>query len=312
MKTPKIAILIPCYNEASTIGHVVRDFQGLLPTVEIYICDNNSTDNTAEEARKAGATVLYEWFRGKGLAVRRLFSDVEADIYILVDGDSTYECASAPKMIETLINEKLDMVVGTRETDSDFKAFPLGHAFGNRLLSGFLGLLFGTRFTDVLSGYRVFSRRFVKSFPALASGFETEVELSIHALSLRMAVAEIPTLYKARPGNSSSKLHTWRDGLLILFTIVSLFKGERPLIFFSIGFILLAGLSLILGYPVVMEFLKTSQVPRFPTAILATGIMLLAFLSLTCGLILDTVTRGRREMKRLFYLAIPGIGATND
>ena len=311
MNNPTVAILIPCYNEAATIGGVVRDFHGLLPMARICICDNNSTDNTAEEARKSGATVLHEWFHGKGHAVRRLFSEVEADVYVLVDGDATYEYASAPKMIETLVNGKLDMVVGTRQAEQDAIAFPRGHVFGNRLLSWFMRLLFGARFTDVLSGYRVFSRRFVKSFPALATGFETETELSIHALSLRMPVAEIPTPYKARPENSSSKLHTWRDGLRIFTTMVSLFKGERPLIFFSIGFTLLAGLSLVLGYPVVMEFLKTGQVPRFPTAILATGIMLLAFLSLTCGFILETVTRGRRELKRLFYLGIPGIG-TDD
>lgn len=309
MNNLKIAILIPCYNEAATIADVVRDFQNLLPSARIFACDNNSTDNTAAQARAAGAAVLCEWFQGKGHAVRRLFSEVEADIYVLVDGDSTYDCVSAAKMIRALIDGKLDMVVGTRQTDRDSTAFPRGHVFGNRLLSWFMGLLFGTRFTDLLSGYRVFSRRFVKSFPALATGFETETELSIHALSLRMPVAEIPTPYKARPENSSSKLHTWRDGLRILTTIVSLFKGERPLAFFSIGFILLAVASLILGYPVVMEYLRTGHVPRFPTAILATGIMLLAFLSLTCGFILETVTRGRREMKRLFYLGIPGIGS---
>jgi len=311
MNKMRIAVLIPCYNEGETIAGVIHDFHNLLPSAHIYICDNNSTDVTAAQASAAGAIVLHEWFQGKGHAIRRLFSEVDADIYVLVDGDSTYECASAPRMIEALVKGKLDMVVGARQADTKSTAFPRGHVFGNRLLSGFMGFIFGTRFTDVLSGYRVFSRRFVKSFPALATGFETETELTIHALSLRMPVTEIPTPYKQRPENSSSKLHTWRDGVRIFVTIVSLFKGERPLVFFGIGFILLTVISLVLGYPVVMEYIVTGRVPRFPTAILATGIMLLGFLSLTCGFILETVTRGRREMKRLFYLGIPGLG-NND
>jgi glycosyltransferase involved in cell wall biosynthesis len=302
MKHHKTAILIPCFNEKITIARQVREFQTLLPEALICVCDNNSTDSTAAEARAAGAHVIREVLQGKGHAVRRLFSEVDADVYVLVDGDCTYESAAAVEMINLLVNEQLDMVVGARKPVQG-EAFPQGHAFGNRLLSRLLRILFGAGFTDILSGYRVFSRRFVKSFPALAAGFETETELSVHALSLSMPVAEVVVPYHPRPEMSESKLRTWRDGYRILATMISLFKGERPLLFFTIGFVILVILSLALGYPIVIEFVRTGKVPRFPTAILATGTMLLAFLSLTCGLILETVTRGRREMKRLFYLS---------
>jgi glycosyltransferase involved in cell wall biosynthesis len=303
MNAATIAVLIPCRNEATTIARQIKEFNRHLPDASIWICDNNSTDDTIAEALSAGATVITEKKQGKGHAVRRLFSEVEADIFVLVDGDCTYDAASAPDMIKLLTSEKLDMVVGIRLSEFGVNAFPRGHRFGNRILNWFLKLLFGAGFTDVLSGYRTFSRRFVKSFPALAAGFETETELTVHALSLHMPTAEVQTGYRPRPGDSTSKLRTWRDGIRILATMIALFKGERPLLFFSIGFVVLAALSLSLGYPVWIEFLHTGKVPRFPTAILAMGIMLLAFLSLTCGFILETVSRGRREMKRLFYLS---------
>jgi hypothetical protein len=252
--------------------------------------------------------VRRETRQGKGHVVRRMFADIEADLYVLADGDGTYEAASAPAMLEKLINEQLDMVVGSRLTTYEGEAFRRGHRFGNDLLTGFLGLCFGRTFTDILSGYRVFSRRFVKSFPALSAGFETEVELSVHALELRMPIAEVVTPYKARPTGSASKLRTYRDGFRILMMILNLFKEERPLAFFSIIAGVLALVAVVLSYPVFVTYIETGLVPRFPTAILSTGLMILASLSLTCGFVLDTVTHGRREMKRLAYLGIPPIG----
>jgi hypothetical protein len=237
-----------------------------------------------------------------------MFADVEADIYVLADGDGTYDAAGAAAMIDKLVGERLDMVVGSRLTTYEGKAFRRGHRFGNDLLTGFLGLCFDRTFTDILSGYRVFSRRFVKSFPALASGFETEIELSVHALELRMPIAEMATPYKARPAGSASKLRTYRDGFRILMTILNLFKEERPLAFFSLIAGALALTAVTLAYPVFVTYLETGLVPRFPTAILSTGLMILASLSLTCGFVLDTVTHGRREMKRLAYLHIPPLG----
>ncbi|MBI5558578.1 MAG: glycosyltransferase [Deltaproteobacteria bacterium] len=304
----RIAVLVPCYNEEKTVVQVVRDFHAVLPGAAIYVYDNNSTDHTALRAREAGAIVRSERRQGKGNVMRRMFSDIEADIYVLVDGDNTYHAESAPVMISRLLDEQLDMVVGSRLTAHDQAAFRRGHHLGNRLLTGFVALLFGRSLTDMLSGYRVMSRRFVKSFPALAKGFETETELTVHALELRMPTAEVITPYGNRPAESESKLHTYRDGFRILLTIIHLFKAERPLAFFAILFALLAAISLGLAVPIILTYAATGLVPRFPTAILATGIMLLAFLSLVCGLILDTVTHGRREMKRLNYLAIAASG----
>ncbi|RPJ72883.1 MAG: glycosyl transferase, partial [Desulfobacteraceae bacterium] len=258
-------------------------------------------------AREAGALVRREARQGKGHVVRRMFADVEADIYILADGDGTYDAASAPAFVEKLLSEQLDMVVGSRLTTYAGEAFRRGHRFGNDLLTGFLGLCFGRTFTDILSGYRVFSRRFVKSFPALSAGFEIETELSVHALELRMPIAEVPTPYGARPAGTASKLRTYRDGFRILMMIVNLFKEERPLAFFSIIAGVLALSAVGVAYPVFLTYFETGLVPRFPTAILATGLMILACLSLTCGFVLDTVTHGRREMKRLAYLSIPPI-----
>ena len=305
----RIAVLIPCYNEEQTVAQVVQDFREVLPGAMIYVYDNNSGDQTIRKATEAGAIVRSEKYQGKGNVMRRMFSDIEADIYILVDGDSTYHAASAPDMIDKLLTEQLDMVVGTRLTAHEGDAsFRRGHQLGNHLLTGFMSMLFGRQLTDMLSGYRVMSRRFVKSFPALAEGFETETELTIHALELKMPVAEVITPYGSRPVGSESKLSTYRDGYRILLTIIALFKKERPLIFFSILFCLLAAISVGLAIPVLLTYAKTGLVPRFPTAILATGIMLLACLSLACGLILDTVTHGRRELKRLRYLTVAAPG----
>jgi Glycosyltransferases involved in cell wall biogenesis len=299
----RVAVLVPCHDEELSVGQVVRDFRAALPGAAIYVYDNCSRDRTAEVAREAGAVVRHESLQGKGHVVRRMFSDVEADVYVMVDDDATYHAASAPDMVAALVEGNLDMVVGTRLSTGEDGTFRSGHHFGNRMLTGFVAWLFGDRFKDMLSGYRVFSRRFVKSFPALSEGFETETELAVHALSLSMPVAEVSTPYYSRPEGSESKLRTYRDGWRILLTIVKLLKRERPLFFFSTIFAALSLLALGLGTPVVVEFLETGLVPRVPTAILATGVMTLAFLSLTAGFILDTVTHGRRETKRLHYLS---------
>jgi glycosyltransferase involved in cell wall biosynthesis len=299
----QIAVLVPCYNEEATIGSVVSDFKAALPDAKVFVYDNASTDDTAAMAREAGAIVRFESHQGKGNVVRRMFADVEADIYILVDGDDTYEAAAAPKLAVELVSNQLDMI-NARRVATSTEAYRHGHKFGNRLLTSLVALIFGNSFQDILSGYRVFSRRFVKSFPALAAGFEIETELTVHALELRMPVKEIATTYKERPEGSESKLKTYSDGFRILRTIVALVKEERPLQFFAALFIVLFFSSIGIATPVILEFLETGLVPRFPTAILATGLMILSFLSLACGLILDTVTIGRRESKRIAYLGI--------
>ncbi|MEY5007568.1 MAG: hypothetical protein RL764_884 [Pseudomonadota bacterium] len=300
---PRVAILLPCYNEAAAIGQTIADFRAALPGATIYVYDNNSSDGTAEIARAAGAVVRTERMQGKGHVVRRMFADVEADIYVMADGDATYEAAAAPGLIALLREEQLDMVVGARKSEVE-AAYRPGHRLGNKLLTGMLAWLFGRTFTDILSGYRVFSRRFVKSFPVLSEGFEIETEISVHALELRMPVAERITAYAARPEGSESKLNTYRDGWRILMMILTLFRVEKPLAFFGLIGGALAGLSIGLSIPLFLTYFETGLVPRFPTAILATGIMLLAFLNGFCGLILDTVVRGRREMRRLAYLAV--------
>lgn len=305
-KEPKIAVLIPCYNEEAAIFKVVSDFRRALPYAEVYVFDNNSKDRTTEEAARAGARVYSVKQQGKGNVVRRMFADVEADVYVMVDGDDTYDPASATKMIELLISGKYDMVVGVRVTEEE-AAYRLGHRFGNAMLTGCVTELFGRSFTDMLSGYRVFSRRFAKSFPALSTGFETETELTVHALQLRMPTAELKTPYKSRPPGSQSKLHTYRDGIRILLTIIKLLEQERPLFFFSLLGLFLALTSIGLSVPIITTYLQTGLVPRFPTAFLSMGLMILAFLSLVCGLVLNTVTRGRQEIKRLFYLSIPAL-----
>lgn len=304
----KIAILIPCLNEESTVGRVVHDFRVALPQADIYVYDNNSTDRTAPTALEAGALVRYEPLRGKGNVVRRMFSDVEADIYVLVDGDDTYNAAAAPELIDLLLQRQLDMVNVARVT-SEGIAYRRGHRLGNKIITQMIALIFGNVFNDALSGYRVLSRRYVKSFPCLSKGFEIETELTVHALELRMRVAEIAATYRARAENSTSKLNTVRDGARILRAILMFVKEERPLTFFSVVFVILAVASVILAFPIFVEYFRSGLVPRFPTAILATGLMLLAFLSLVCGLVLDTVTLGRREAKQLRYLAIPALDA---
>lgn len=303
--SPRIAVLLPCYNEAAAIGQTVADFRAALPDAEIYVYDNNSSDKTAEVAAAAGAVVRTERMQGKGHVVRRMFADIEADIYVMADGDATYEAAAAPALVRRLLLEKLDMVVGARKSEVE-AAYRRGHRLGNVMLTGMLARIFGRSFSDILSGYRIFSRRFVKSFPVLSSGFEIETEISVHALELRMPVAEQVTAYAARPEGSESKLNTWRDGFRILNTIVTLFRYERPLIFFGFIAAIFAFASVILGFPLFITFMKTGLVPRFPTAILATGLVILSALNGMCGLILDTVVRGRLEVRRLAYLSYPG------
>ncbi len=303
----EVAILVPCHNEEVTIANVVRDFRAQIPNAAIYVYDNNSTDNTAQVAADAGAIVRKETQQGKGHVVRRMFSDIEASVFVLVDGDDTYDAASVGKLIDTLLSEHVDTVNARRVSNVD-KAYPFGHQFGNRMLTGIVNWLFGKRCTDILSGYRAFSRRFVKSFPALSTGFEIETELTVHGLSLNIPMAEIDTPYKDRPEDSDSKLNTYRDGFRILWTIMILTKDYRPFFFYSIISAVLAGLSLAIGIPIVIEFLNTGLVPRFPTAFLAASVMVLAFLSLATGLILDSVARGRREVKRLHYLALTWLG----
>ncbi|MFZ5892347.1 MAG: glycosyltransferase [Myxococcota bacterium] len=301
---PRVAILIPCFNEEAAITRTVLAFRAALADAVIYVYDNNSVDRTRELAEQAGALVRREKLQGKGNVVRRMFSDIDADVYVMVDGDGTYDSTTAPAMIELLVSENLDMVVG-RRMPNDSGAYRMGHAFGNKLLTAFLAKLFGQRFTDILSGYRVFSRRFVKSFPALSSGFETETELTVHALTLNLPIAEVETRYSARELGSVSKLSTYRDGLRILRVMLILFKNERPVMFFGTVSAALGTLSIVLSIPVFLTYVETGLVPRFPTAILSASLMLLAFLAVVCGLVLDTVTRGRREMKRLAYLQIP-------
>lgn len=302
-----IAVIIPCYNEEVAIPTVVRDFRGALPSAHIYVYDNRSTDRTAELAAQAGAIVGFEPFPGKGNVMRRMFSDIDADVYVLVDGDDTYDSTAAPGMVRLLLDGQLDMVNGVR-VSTQKEAYRFGHRFGNAMLTQMVAMTFGRQFTDMLSGYRVFSRRFVKSFPALAKGFEIETELTIHALELRMKTAEVAAPYKERPEGSQSKLNTLRDGVRILRTIGELVKEERPVWFFGGLSLGLALLSLGMAFPVLVEYWHTGLVPRFPTAILSASIMLLAFLSLTCGLILDSVTHARQELKRLAYLATSAPG----
>jgi glycosyltransferase involved in cell wall biosynthesis len=273
----RIAVLVPCYNEEAAVATVVADFRKALPSAEIYVYDNNSRDRTAAVAREAGAIVRSERRQGKGHVVRRMFADVEADVYVLVDGDATYDAPSAPGMIDRLLDDRLDMVVGLRVGQAQ-AAYRLGHRTGNRMLTGFLSSTFGHAFKDILSGYRVFSRRFVKSFPVLSDGFEIETELAVYALELSLPVAEVETPYYARPEGSFSKLNTWRDGFRILGTMLKLYRSERPLRFFT-------GIGIVLSM----------------------GLMIMALLSVSSGLVLDTVTRGRREMKMLAYLSQPAL-----
>lgn len=297
----RIAVLLPCYNEAGAIARTVAEFRAALPSATVYVYDNNSADGSREIAAAAGAVVRQVRQQGKGHVVRRMFADVDADIYVMADGDATYEAAAAPAMIGMILDQNFDMVVGARKTEVE-AAYRRGHRLGNKMLTGLLKSLFGRSFTDILSGYRVFSRRFVKSFPVLSAGFEIETEMSVHALELAMPVAEKVTAYAARPEGSASKLSTYRDGWRILRTIITLYRVERPIWFYGLVGGLFAALAVGLSVPLLLTYLETGLVPRFPTAILATGMMIVATLSFMCGLILDTVVRGRREVKRLAYL----------
>jgi len=302
-----VAVLVPCYNEERAIAKVVADFRAALPAATVYVYDNNSTDGTAETAKRAGAVVRRETHQGKGHVVRRMFNDIEADIYVLVDGDATYDAASAPAMVDKLAADRLDMLVATR-IDHQEAAYRPGHRTGNWLLTAFVAHVFGRAFTDILSGYRVFSRRFVKSFPILSGGFEIETELTVHALELELPVSELATPYYSRPLGSASKLSTWHDGFRILWTVLKLYRTERPLSLFGASGLALIIISIGLAIPIVITYVQEGIVPRLPTAVLSTGLMLLAFLSIACGLILDTVTRGRREMKLIAYLALRAPG----
>lgn len=308
---PRIAVILPCYNEAATIAQVIADFRLHLPAANIFVFDNNSSDDTGRIAAAAGAQVLTVPMPGKGNVVRRMFADIEADVYVMTDGDATYSIADAPRMIDRLLSERLDMVVGIRTSGGpeDSEAYRFGHRFGNQMLTRCVAVLFGRTFSDMLSGYRVFSRRYVKSFPAHSTGFEIETELTVHALELRMPVAEMVTAYGARPEGSQSKLRTYRDGIRILTTIVRLFKAEKPLIFFSLGSVATTLLAIVLAVPLLETYAETGLVPRQPTALLCVALVLLGGILFACGLVLDTVTRGRTEVKTIAYLRIPGIGA---
>jgi glycosyltransferase involved in cell wall biosynthesis len=303
-----VAVLVPCFNEAAAIGKVVADFRAALPSATIYVYDNNSTDDTAKVAAAAGAEVRGEYRRGKGNVVRRMFQDVEADIYVMVDGDDTYDASVAPQLVQRLVDDNLDMVVG-RRVETHEAAYRAGHRLGNAVLTGLVRWLFGAKIVDMLSGYRVFSRRFVKSFPSFSREFEIETELTVHAMQMRMPVAELDTNYKERPPGSTSKLRTFRDGWRILLTITNLMRNERPLMFFSLVGLVLAAVAIVLGIPVIGTYLDTGLVPRVPTAILATGMIIISVLCVATGLVLDLVSHVRREAKRLAYLQHPAPGA---
>jgi glycosyltransferase involved in cell wall biosynthesis len=300
----KVAVLVPCFNEAAAIDKVVRDFRTALPGATVYVYDNNSTDDTSAVAAAAGAEVRKESRRGKGNVVRRMFQDIEADVYVMVDGDDTYDASVAPVLVDKLVDDHLDMVVG-RRIETHQAAYRAGHRLGNRVLTGLVGWLFGAQIDDMLSGYRVFSRRFVKSFPSFSREFEIETELTVHAMQMRMAVAEIETNYKERPPGSTSKLRTFRDGWRILLTITNLMRNERPLMFFSLIGLALVLVAGILGTPVLLHYLETGLVPRFPTAILCSALIIIAVVCVATGLILDLVAHVRREAKRLVYLQHP-------
>ena len=299
----RIAVLLPCYNEEAAIRATVAGFRSALPGAIIYVYDNNSSDRTHAVAAEAGAIVRTERLQGKGHVVMRMFADIDADVYVMSDGDLTYDPKAAPAMVDMLIAEQLDMVVGTRR-HSGKDAYRGGHVLGNRIFTGLLSSLFGRSFSDIFSGYRVFSRRFVKSFPVISSGFEIETEISVHALELKMPVGELETVYAARPEGSQSKLSTYSDGWRILRTIFTLYRVERPALYYGLVGAFLVALAIVLAIPLVITYLHTGMVPRFPTAILVTGIIITAVLSFFAGLILDTVTRGRRELRRLAYLSL--------
>ncbi|WP_193179831.1 glycosyltransferase [Nisaea sediminum] len=301
---PEIAVLIPCFNEAGAIGQTVDAFRQALPDARIFVYDNNSTDETIAVAEQRGAIVRREPLQGKGNVVRRMFADIDADIYLLVDGDATYDASRAPELVQLVARDGNDMVTGTRISE-EVKAYRFGHRFGNVLFTELVARIFGRRNSDVFSGYRAFSRRFVKSFPALSQGFEIETELTVHALELRMPVAELETRYSARPEGTASKLSTVRDGFRILGLIARLMTLERPLPTFGLFALLFAIAGMALGVPVITEFFETGLVPRLPTAVLAASMMLLSALSFVLGMTLDGIMHARQEMRRLIYLSLP-------
>ena len=305
--SPDLAVLIPCFNEAVALPSVIADFTEEFPNATIYVYDNNSSDGSADVARRCGAQVRREPQQGKGNVVRRMFADVDADVYLLVDGDDTYSAKTAPAMVRMLLEQRLDMVVGKR-ISADTSSYRFGHQLGNRTFTGIVGSLFGSRVSDMLSGYRVLSRRFVKSFPALSTGFEIETELTVHALSLNIPLGEVPSEYTGRPAASESKLHTIRDGVRILMMILRLTKAEKPLLFFSAIFTVLAAAALILGVPLILEWLQTGLVTRLPTALLAASLMVIGFLGLTNGILLSSLARNQREIKRMHYVNLPWLG----
>jgi glycosyltransferase involved in cell wall biosynthesis len=299
-----VAILVPCYNEEITIGKVVADFRAALPDATIYVYDNNSRDNTIDVAQRAGAVVRKELRQGKGNVVRRMFADIEADVYVLVDGDDTYDASASEVLVKRLVEERLDFINAMRVSTAK-DAYRAGHRFGNWLLTGLVRQIFGRQFNDMLSGYKILSRRFVKSFPAMSSGFETETELAVHALELRMPSTEVATVYKERPPGSVSKLRTYSDGAQIMLLIARLVKDERPLHFFGLSGLSLIVVAILLSIPLLVTYIETGLVPRFPTAILSAALVIVGVLSIFAGLILDMTTKTRREMKRLIYLSLP-------
>ncbi len=307
-----VALLVPCYNEALTVARVVQEFRAAIPTIQVYVFDNGSEDDTVTRAQAAGAKVYTVASRGKGSVVRRMFADIEADYYIMVDGDATYHAASAPAMLTELITQHLDMLVGCRVDAGQTENYRPGHRFGNRVLSGAVRHIFGGSFTDMLSGYRVFSRRYVKSFPGQSAGFEIETELTVHALEMAMPWAEMDTPYGARPAGSNSKLATWRDGLRILRTILRLYMLERPLMLFGLVGIIFCLLGIGLAWPLFWDYLHSGLVPRLPTAVLVTGLCSVGLLLAAVGVVLDSLARARREIRRLAYLAIPLIDSNNN
>lgn len=299
-----IAAIVPCHNEALAVGKVVADLKAAVPAMRVYVYDNNSTDGTDEIARAAGAIVRYEHSTGKGNVVRRAFSDIDADIYVMVDGDDTYEVGAVPEMIERLMSGPYDHVLGVREQVTD-TAYRAGHEAGNRAFNVLVSKVFGMPVNDMLSGYRVMSRRFVKSFPALSREFEIETELTVHCANLRVPCAEVAVGFRDRPEGSESKLSTYRDGLKILRLILHLVRFERPVLFHSVLGALFVVVALILGIPVLVDYARTGLVPRLPTAVLASSIVLIGILLWMVGLILDAVAKSRREAARLNYLRLP-------
>lgn len=309
----KTAVIIPCYNEEKSIEQVVKDFRKSLPDAEIHVFDNNSKDGTSDLAKKAGAIVHHVALPGKGSVVRRMFADVDAEVYVMVDGDATYDAASAPKLVKKLVNENLDMVVGCRaENSKDNNNYRRGHRLGNKLLTGSVQKIFGGNFTDMLSGYRAFSRRFAKSFPAASKGFETETELTVFTLEMKLPYGEVMTPYRERPEGSESKLSTYKDGARILKMIIRLYSSERPVHFWGLVGVLLILTSLVLVTPVIMEYVVTHEVRRFPTLIVASILALGGFLSFIIGVVLRTVTKGRNEAKHLAYLSIPPFSGSKN